>query len=267
MSDDDRSPRTGEKDSSPQAGGPRGGRRVAGALAGTLAASYALPALAAHLPLLCAPLGIEDRTASGEGYALTFDDGPHHEGTPAVLDILAAAGVQRDVLPRRRAGAPQPRAAARDRRGGPRRRACTASAIATCCASRRARCAQDIDRAQATIEDATGLAIGLYRPPYGVLNATALRLARRRGWRTLLWSDWGRDWEKRATPESIARRVTEGAGAGGGAAAARRRRLQRPGLLAAHRRGAAAGARRAGRAGGLSPVAPFETRRKIDHFR
>jgi peptidoglycan-N-acetylglucosamine deacetylase len=72
----------------------------------------------------------------------------------------------------------------------------------------------DIDRAQATIEDATGSAIGLYRPPYGVLNAAALRLARARGWRTLLWSHWGRDWGKRATPESIVRRVTDGAGAG-----------------------------------------------------
>jgi peptidoglycan/xylan/chitin deacetylase (PgdA/CDA1 family) len=43
-----------------------------------------------------------------------------------------------------------------------------------------------------------------------VLNASALRLARGRGWRTLLWSHWGRDWEARATPASIAARVTDG---------------------------------------------------------
>ena len=47
-----------------------------------------------------------------------------------------------------------------------------------------------------------------------MLNAAALRLARRRGWRTLLWSHWGRDWERRATPGSIAARVTAGAGPG-----------------------------------------------------
>ena len=47
-----------------------------------------------------------------------------------------------------------------------------------------------------------------------MLNAAALRLARRRGWRTLLWSQWGRDWERSATPQSIAARVTGGAGAG-----------------------------------------------------
>ncbi len=47
-----------------------------------------------------------------------------------------------------------------------------------------------------------------------MLNATALRVARANGWRTLLWSQWGRDWEARATAESIAARVTDGAGEG-----------------------------------------------------
>ena len=56
-------------------------------------ASYALPALAGAWPALRGPLGIEDRTASGCGYALTFDDGPHAEGTPAMLEILERAGV------------------------------------------------------------------------------------------------------------------------------------------------------------------------------
>ena len=71
----------------------------------------------------------------------------------------------------------------------------------------------------------------------------------RRGWRTLLWSHWGRDWQAHATPESIAARVTGGAGRGLGAAAARRRRLLGAGLVAAHGRGAAAGARPARRRG------------------
>jgi peptidoglycan/xylan/chitin deacetylase (PgdA/CDA1 family) len=72
----------------------------------------------------------------------------------------------------------------------------------------------DIDRAQATIEDLTGRSPAIYRPPYGMLNASALRLARRRGWRTLLWSGWGRDWERRATPASIASLLTQGASEG-----------------------------------------------------
>lgn len=70
---------------------------------------------------------------------------------------------------------------------------------------------QDIALAVSAIEDATGVSPALYRPPYGVLNATALRLARRDGRRTLLWTHWGRDWERSATPDSIAACVTDGA--------------------------------------------------------
>src|SRR5947209_4361582 len=62
-------------------------------LFGVAAAGYMLPGLAAAVPALRAPLGIEDAAAGGRGYALTFDDGPHAQGTPAVLDVLAAAGV------------------------------------------------------------------------------------------------------------------------------------------------------------------------------
>lgn len=172
-----------------------------------------LPALAPHLPALCGPLGIEDHNASGEGYALTFDDGPHHEGTPAVLDILAAAGVSATFFlvgeqVRRNPALPGEIVAA-------------GHGIGLHCDRHRSllrltprQTQTDIARAQATIEDATGRTIDLYRPPYGAISLAALRLARRRGWRTLLWSDWGRDWEKRATPESIAGRVTDGAAPG-----------------------------------------------------
>jgi peptidoglycan/xylan/chitin deacetylase (PgdA/CDA1 family) len=73
---------------------------------------------------------------------------------------------------------------------------------------------EDITRAEDVIAEATGCAPALYRPPYGVLNSCALLLARRRGWRTLLWSHWGRDWEARATAQSIAARATGGAGPG-----------------------------------------------------
>jgi peptidoglycan/xylan/chitin deacetylase (PgdA/CDA1 family) len=73
---------------------------------------------------------------------------------------------------------------------------------------------EDIARAQSIIEECTGRTPALYRPPYGVLNAAALLLARSRGWRTLLWSEWGRDWEARATPASIAARLTDDATAG-----------------------------------------------------
>jgi len=171
---------------------------------------YLFPALAGAWPALRRPLGIEDRTASGRGYALTFDDGPHAEGTPSVLEILARTGTRAtfflvgEQVRRNPALAREVLAAGhgiglhchRHRnllRLGPRQ------------------VREDIERARAAIEDATGASPALYRPPYGLPNAAALCLASRRGWRTLLWSHWGRDWEARATPQSIAARATDGA--------------------------------------------------------
>jgi peptidoglycan/xylan/chitin deacetylase (PgdA/CDA1 family) len=176
-------------------------------------ASYLLPGLAQVWPRLRDALGVEHRTASGAGYALTFDDGPHAQGTSAVLDVLAAAGVAATFFLvgeqlRRNPGLGAEIVAA-------------GHAIGLHCDRHRNllrltpwQVRADLDRAQATIEDLTGRTPELYRPPYGILNSSALALARHRGWRTLLWSGWGRDWEAHATPESIASLVTEGAGEG-----------------------------------------------------
>src|SRR5581483_1274039 len=48
--------------------------------------------LAPHVPRAADALGIQ-RTVSG-GVALTFDDGPHPEGTPAVLSVLEEEGIK-----------------------------------------------------------------------------------------------------------------------------------------------------------------------------
>jgi peptidoglycan/xylan/chitin deacetylase (PgdA/CDA1 family) len=184
-----------------------------GAAAATLAAGYALPALTSVVPALRAPLGVEDRTRSRRGYALTFDDGPHAQGTPAVLEILARSGTRATFF----LVGEQVR---RDPALG-REIAAAGHGIALHCDRHRNllrltpwQVRDDLQRALATIEDSTGVRPCLYRPPYGVLNAAALRLAARSGWRTLLWSHWGRDWEARATAESISRLLTTGAGEG-----------------------------------------------------
>jgi peptidoglycan-N-acetylglucosamine deacetylase len=158
---------------------------------------------------LCERLGIEDRTVSGRGYALTFDDGPHPDGTPAVLEILAHAGVRATFFLVGEQVRRNPALAGEIAVAG--------HEIGLHCDRHRNllrlapwQVRADIARARDTIETVTGRTIGLYRPPYGVLNATALRQARSHGWRTLLWSQWGRDWEARATAASIAERVTDG---------------------------------------------------------
>lgn len=177
-------------------------------------ASYLLPGLAGWMwPALREPLGVEDHTSSGTGYALTFDDGPHPQGTPAILEILA----------RERVSATFFLIGEQVRRNPALVREIVAAGhgIGLHCDRHRNllrlapwQVRADIARAQETIEAATGCAIGLYRPPYGILNASALRIAREHDWRTLLWSHFGKDWEARATPESIAARVTDGVGEG-----------------------------------------------------
>jgi peptidoglycan-N-acetylglucosamine deacetylase len=186
---------------------------LAASLAGAAALGYALPALAGALPALRAPLGIEDRTASGRGYALTFDDGPHPRGTPAVLEVLAGEGVRATFFLVGEQVQRNPSLA--------RELVDAGHQVALHCHRHRNllrlapwQVRDDIARAEAIIGEATGSAPTLYRPPYGVLNAAALYIARTRGWRVLLWSHWGRDWEGRATPESIAAGVTAGAGEG-----------------------------------------------------
>jgi peptidoglycan/xylan/chitin deacetylase (PgdA/CDA1 family) len=186
---------------------------IAGALAGMAIAGYMLPALAGQFPALRRPLGVEDQTASGRGFALTFDDGPHARGTPAMLELLAAARVPATFFLVGEQVQRNPSLAGEIVAAG--------HEIGLHCHRHRnllrltpRQVHEDIARAEAIIAEATGRAPRLYRPPYGVLNAAALRLARARGWRTLLWSQWGRDWEARATAESIAQRVTDGARAG-----------------------------------------------------
>ncbi len=174
---------------------------------------YMLPAMAGAWPALRGPLGIEDRTSSGRGYALTFDDGPHAQGTPAVLEILSRERVRATFFLVGEQVLRNPAIA--------REIADAGHGIGLHCHRHRnllrltpGQVREDIARAHESIAAHAGRSPQLYRPPYGVLNASALLLAQARGWRTLLWSHWGRDWEARATPASIAARVTDGVGEG-----------------------------------------------------
>ncbi len=189
------------------------GTRVAGVLGGAAMVAYMLPGLAGAWPALRPVLGVEDHTSSGRGFALTFDDGPHSLGTPAVLEILARERVSATFFLVGEQVLRNPALA--------REIAAAGHGVALHCHRHRnllrltpVQVREDIARAYEAIVTHTGCAPQLYRPPYGVLNAAALCLARRRGWRTLLWSQWGRDWEATATPASIAARVTDGVGEG-----------------------------------------------------
>jgi peptidoglycan/xylan/chitin deacetylase (PgdA/CDA1 family) len=188
--------------------------RLGAAAAGLGLVAWAGAAPAAHMPLLCDVLGIARRLDLGsDAVGLTFDDGPHRQGTPAILETLAAAGASATFFVvgeqvRREPGIVREVAAAGHRLAVHGDRHVAATFVAP--GALRA----DLDRCAALVAEHGGVAPDRYRPPYGVFSAAALREARRRGWTPLLWSAWGRDWRARATPDAIASRVTRDVRAG-----------------------------------------------------
>jgi peptidoglycan/xylan/chitin deacetylase (PgdA/CDA1 family) len=176
-------------------------------------ADWFVPAAAAHVPRLARLYGIERTLGSQDRIALTFDDGPHAEGTPAVLEELARHGASATFFLVGEQVAQRPALAREIVDAG--HEVAVHGYRHTLLLRRRVReLADDLDRAVAAIGDATGVAPMLYRPPYGVFSSGALAHVRERGWRPLLWSTWGRDWERRATAQSIAQRATKGLRAG-----------------------------------------------------
>ena len=171
-------------------------------------AAWSTPAPAPLVPTVCDALRLARRLPPGSrGVALTFDDGPHPEGTPALLDLLAEAGARATFFLVGEQVERWPRMAERI--------ACEGHEVALHGYRHRnllrvppRALARDLDRGAAVLREATGQSPTLYRPPYGIFSPAALALVRRRGWRPLLWSRWGHDWRRRATPDRIAHEVT-----------------------------------------------------------
>jgi peptidoglycan-N-acetylglucosamine deacetylase len=184
-----------------------------GASASAVAVLHAGPALAPVVPGLGGALGIEMRQPGAEGVALTFDDGPHPQGTPAVLEVLRRHDATATFFLAGEQVERRPSLVAEIVAAGHR--------VELHCHRHRnllrltpRQFLDDAERGRAAIEDAGGQPIADYRPPYGIFSAVTLRAVHRRGWRPVLWSRWGRDWTRRATPTSIARRASTGIEAG-----------------------------------------------------
>ncbi|HJS94352.1 MAG TPA: polysaccharide deacetylase family protein [Solirubrobacteraceae bacterium] len=161
--------------------------------------------LAPHVPRAAAALGVQ-RTVSG-GVALTFDDGPHPVGTPAVLDVLEEAGMHATFFVVGEQVARRPALVAEiAARGhgvalhGYRHRPQPALRARTV--------RDDLARGAAVISEATGAEVAWHRPPYGLYSPAGLEAARERGLKPILWSRWGKDWRRLTTPERIAARAT-----------------------------------------------------------
>jgi peptidoglycan-N-acetylglucosamine deacetylase len=138
--------------------------------------------------------------------AITFDDGPHPEGTPRMLEALADQGATATFFLVGEQVARRPALA--------RLIVTQGHAIGLHGYQHRPHplrkpreLVEDFDRGLAAIEDATGVTPRLHRPPLGIYSPASLRMARERGLQPLLWSRWGKDWRKVTTPEQITRRV------------------------------------------------------------
>jgi peptidoglycan/xylan/chitin deacetylase (PgdA/CDA1 family) len=152
-------------------------------------------------------MGVPLRLRDGGGVALTFDDGPHPEGTPAVLETLAQRGAKATFFLVAEQVERYPSLVAE----------MVAAGHQTAVHGYRHRnqmrllpgeFAADLRRAVDVVGDVSGRAPRLYRPPYGIFTLVGLAEVRRVALDPLLWSRWGRDWRARTTPDEIVRLVS-----------------------------------------------------------
>jgi peptidoglycan-N-acetylglucosamine deacetylase len=147
----------------------------------------------------------------GARMALTFDDGPDPDATPAVLEALGSAGatatfflvgeqveahpgLAAEVAARGHAiGLHGHRHVEHDELADPR---------------------ADIERGAAALAEATGERPALFRPPYGRFSVASYAACRELGLSPVYWSAWGGDWEPIPAPriaDLVIRDVAPGA--------------------------------------------------------
>jgi peptidoglycan/xylan/chitin deacetylase (PgdA/CDA1 family) len=153
------------------------------------------------------------RLTGSSGIALTFDDGPHPEGTPAVLELLAREELRGAFFLVGEQVERRPELAARIAAAG-HLVALHGYRHQLQLRMRPGEAEADLRRGAAAIEDAVGAPPRWHRPPYGIYSPWGLEMARSTGMAPLLWSRWGKDWRKFTTPARIAGRVTRELAAG-----------------------------------------------------
>jgi peptidoglycan/xylan/chitin deacetylase (PgdA/CDA1 family) len=189
------------------------GRAGLAALGGGIAAAHLVPSVAAAAPLRHGLLPKLCGRTNGAHVALTFDDGPHAEATPKLLEVLAALDVQATFFVLGRHLAENPAALERMRADGHEfavhgwthrpHLLRTPQAIVA-----------DLRRASVAIADVAGARPRFWRPPNGIPTGTGLLAARRLGLRPVLWTDDARDWRADTTAQSIHARLSERVSAG-----------------------------------------------------
>ncbi|GAA2688797.1 polysaccharide deacetylase family protein [Streptomyces lunalinharesii] len=167
-----------------------------------LAALHAAPAISTFGPLRNTVMPRLAGQGRPDHIALTFDDGPDHLSTPHFLRVLEAQEVRAtffllgSMLHRSRGLAKEMAAAGHELavHGWQHRPLAFRGPQATW---------SDLARARDAVADVTGRAPTFFRPPYGVMTTASHLACRRLGLNPVLWTNWGADWRKRATPRSV----------------------------------------------------------------
>jgi peptidoglycan-N-acetylglucosamine deacetylase len=173
-----------------------------------------MPGVATHLlaPVnrgAAAALALPRTLPGATGVALTFDDGPHPVGTPAILELLARHRATATFFVVGEQVRKRPALVARVRAQG-HQVALHGDRHRLQLRLGRATLLDDLRRGTAAIEDAVGERPRWHRPPYGIYSPSGLAAARAAGLEPLLWSRWGKDWRGLTTPAKIARRALRG---------------------------------------------------------
>jgi peptidoglycan/xylan/chitin deacetylase (PgdA/CDA1 family) len=176
-----------------------------------LAAANAAPAISAVGPLRFP--GVLKRTGRPAAVALTFDDGPHPQGTPAVMAELDRLGARATFFLVGREARKHPALVAELVAAGHEvavhgDRHLPHLAMPPWWVSR------DLARGTETVERAAGVPAQSLRAPFGAASLATVAFARSRGLTLTSWTRWGRDWERGATPDAIAARLTRGLAGG-----------------------------------------------------
>jgi len=160
----------------------------------------AIPQLSLFGPFVCRG------NVSRRCVALTFDDGPDARSTPALLDLLRERSVVAAFFCVGNRVATHPGLAARIVGEGHLLENHTYSHSKATNLFSVGRLQLELARTQTVIQQATGTAPLLYRPPMGLSNPRAFRVARSLGLTVVGWSARGLD-TKITEPERIVARI------------------------------------------------------------
>lgn len=184
------------------------GFRVAGALAVTVYLTIvglgaALPVLGTFGPVLCR------MPATDKVVAITFDDGPDPQSTPALLDLLRKRGVPAVFFCVGRKVEENPSIVAQIVKDGHMvgNHSYGHSNFTNLFGSRRLK--NDLQRTQDAVEKASGIRPVYLRSPMGLTNPIVFRVARQMGLHLVGWTVRGLDTRNRP-PERIVARLTAG---------------------------------------------------------